>query len=246
MKRNASILATGLSVALAVAALSGCAGTARSAKPAPVKPQPKMAAPVNQTKYEPPILEGKVIETMSVGSYTYILLEKDGKTAWSAIPVAEVKVGEELSLVPGIDMLNFKSTILGRTFGNIHFSAGVKGGKPYVMPAAQKQPHADAATPGLPPAPPPLSKLETEASPKYQPVLSGKVVESVDSNGYTYVCLENEGLQTWAAIPATKVKAGTDITVYPGNIMHAFTSKSLNRTFENIVFSRGVVQIDEE
>ena len=246
MKRNASILATGLSVALAVAALSGCAGTARSAKPAPVKPQPKTAAPVSQTKYEAPILEGKVVETMSVGSYTYILLEKDGRTAWAAIPVAEVTVGEELALVPGIDMLDFKSTALRRTFGNIHFSAGVKGGKPYVIPAAAKQPHADAASPGLPPAHPPLSKLETEASPKYQPVLSGKVVESVDSNGYTYVCIEKEGRQSWAAIPATKIKAGSDLSIYAGNIMPTFTSKSLNRTFENIVFSRGVVQIDEE
>lgn len=237
MKRNASILATGLSVAFAVAALSGCAGGSRTAKPAPVVPQPK-AAPVSQTKYEAPIMEGKVVETMSVGSYTYMLLEKDGRSAWAAIPVAEIKVGEEVSLIPGIDMLDFKSTILGRSFGNIHFSAGVKGGKPYVMPAAHKQPQAAAApTPATP---------EAEAQAQYQPVLSGTVVESMDANGYTYVCLEKEGRQTWAAIPATKVKTGSELAVYPGNIMHAFTSKSLKRTFDNIVFSRGVVQLDEE
>lgn len=73
------------------------------------------------------VLKGKVVETMSIGSYTYIFLEKDGVRAWNAVPTTKVEVGEELELIPGIDMVNFKSNILKRNFENIHFSAGVRG-----------------------------------------------------------------------------------------------------------------------
>lgn len=252
MKRNAMTIAAGL---LAVAAMTGCAGTTKNAR---VAPQPQ-SAPA-EAPLPVPVLEGKVLETMNVDSYTYLLVEKDGRSTWSAIPSAEVKTGEPIALVPGIDMVNFKSTILGRTFPYIHFSAGIKGGKPYAVPqqkdhagqAAMPTNHptlnqaADAKAPGAVPANhPPMGQPAAEAKPAYQPVLSGKVVETLDSNGYTYVCLEKDGRRTWAAIPVTKLKNGAEISIFPGNIMPSFTSKSLKRTFENIVFSRGLV-LDED
>ena len=70
--------------------------------------------------------------------------------------------------------------------------------------------------------------------------LSGKVVETMNSGGYTYVSLENSGKKTWVAIPATAVKVGQDVTCQPGMEMKNFTSKTLNRTFESIIFSAGV------
>ncbi len=33
--------------------------------------------------------------------------------------------------------------------------------------------------------------------------LSGKVVETMNSGGYTYVCLEKAGKKTWVAVPET-------------------------------------------
>ena len=38
--------------------------------------------------------------------------------------------------------------------------------------------------------------------------LSGKVVETMNSGGYTYVSVENGGKKTWVALPATAVKVG--------------------------------------
>ena len=38
--------------------------------------------------------------------------------------------------------------------------------------------------------------------------LSGKVVETMNSGGYTYVSLESNGKKTWVAVPATAVKVG--------------------------------------
>ena len=72
--------------------------------------------------------------------------------------------------------------------------------------------------------------------------LSGKVVETMDSGGYTYVLLDNDGKQTWLAMPKTKVVKGTNMTFLPGTEMTNFRSKTLNRTFERIIFSGGPVK----
>jgi hypothetical protein len=73
-----------------------------------------------------------------------------------------------------------------------------------------------------------------------EPSLSGKVVETMNSGGYTYVSIENSGKRTWVAIPATAVKVGQEVTCQPGMEMKNFTSKTLNRTFESIIFSGGI------
>ena len=72
------------------------------------------------------------------------------------------------------------------------------------------------------------------------PSLSGKVVETMNSGGYTYVSLEKNGKKTWFAIPATEVKVGQELTLQPGAEMRNFPSKTLNRTFESIIFSGGL------
>ncbi len=69
--------------------------------------------------------------------------------------------------------------------------------------------------------------------------LSGKVVETMNAGGYTYVCIEKKGVKTWVAVPQTKVTVGQEITFQPGGEMTDFTSKSLNRTFKSIYFSGG-------
>jgi hypothetical protein len=70
--------------------------------------------------------------------------------------------------------------------------------------------------------------------------LSGKVVETMNSAGYTYISLEKNGKKAWVAIPETSVKVGQKITCQPGMVMNNFKSKSLNRSFESIVFSGGL------
>lgn len=69
--------------------------------------------------------------------------------------------------------------------------------------------------------------------------ISGKVVETMNAGGYTYVSLEKSGTKTWVAAPEMKVTVGSKMTFLPGQTMYNFTSKTLNRTFDNIVFSPG-------
>jgi len=70
--------------------------------------------------------------------------------------------------------------------------------------------------------------------------ISGKVAETMDSGGYTYVLLDKSGVKTWVAIPQTKVVLGSEITCLSGAVMGNFNSTTLNRTFERIVFSPGL------
>lgn len=72
--------------------------------------------------------------------------------------------------------------------------------------------------------------------------LSGTVVQTMDSGGYTYVLLEDMGERRWAAIEATQIAVGEKLVLKPGSIMVNFTSKSLNKTFDRIVFSDGIAE----
>lgn len=70
---------------------------------------------------------------------------------------------------------------------------------------------------------------------------SGTVVETMNSAGYTYMLVEKGTGKTWVAIPATTVAKGDKVDYYQGMVMEKFTSKTLNRTFDNLVFSPGLV-----
>jgi hypothetical protein len=72
--------------------------------------------------------------------------------------------------------------------------------------------------------------------------ITGTVVETMDASGYTYVCLDKGGKRTWVAVPQMKVTVGEKMSFLPGQAMPNFESKSLNRTFDSIVFSGGPVQ----
>lgn len=212
MKRTRSIFATAMTLGLALALQSGCASTAKVAE-TPVATPP--AAPPEQLVE---VLSGKVVETTKGSGYLYLLLEKDGVKTWAAISGEyEAKVGEEVTLKPGMVMTNFKSAALDRTFDRIIFSDGRAD-----APAAKKEKKQ-------------MKKAETMSND-----LSGKVLETMDAGGYTYVNLERDGNQVWVALPVTKVNVGDELTPLPGMRMDKFTSKSLNRTFDVIYFSSGV------
>ena len=65
---------------------------------------------------------------------------------------------------------------------------------------------------------------------------SGTVIETMDSGGYTYVHVDTGSEQIWAAAPEFVVRNGDSVVVPDGMAMKDFTSKSLNRTFEEVLF----------
>jgi len=70
--------------------------------------------------------------------------------------------------------------------------------------------------------------------------LSGKVMETQDGGGYTYVLLKTSSETVWVAIPLMKVKVGQELKLLPGYEFKNFNSKALNRRFDRLIFSGGV------
>ncbi len=69
---------------------------------------------------------------------------------------------------------------------------------------------------------------------------SGKAVSVATAGGYTYIEVEVPGGSKWLAAPAATVKQGDTVSWNGGATMRNFTSSSLNRTFDEIVFVGGV------
>jgi hypothetical protein len=85
------------------------------------------------------------------------------------------------------------------------------------------------------------TKVATPAVPAAQPAatqgIAGKVVETMNAGGYTYVLVENGGTKSWAAAPEFKVAVGDSVTLPPNAMpMEKYESKSLKRTFDVVYF----------
>lgn len=70
--------------------------------------------------------------------------------------------------------------------------------------------------------------------------IQGQAKEVLQGGGFTYVLIGAEKGDTWVAVPETKVAVGEACTVAGGQVMQNFPSKSLNRTFAEIVFASGL------
>jgi hypothetical protein len=64
----------------------------------------------------------------------------------------------------------------------------------------------------------------------------GKVLATLDAPGYTYMELANTEKRFWIAAPTTKVKVGDRVRFEQSLVMKNFNSKTLNRTFDQIIF----------
>jgi hypothetical protein len=68
----------------------------------------------------------------------------------------------------------------------------------------------------------------------------GKVLETMDSGGYTYAQVEENGQKLWVAVMQTKVKVGDTVEFPDSPPMVNFQSKTLKRTFDKIIFAPGL------
>ena len=104
-----------ISCAVAAASLSGAVDTNSAGKKG-VAEKPKKEAPAG--------LSGTVVDTMDSGGYTYVQLDQGGKKIWVATTTISVKKGQKMTFRPGMEMQNFESKTLKRTFDRIVFSEG--------------------------------------------------------------------------------------------------------------------------
>jgi hypothetical protein len=67
-------------------------------------------------------------------------------------------------------------------------------------------------------------------------LLKGKVLERIDAGRYSYLRLSTESGEIWAAVLQADVKVGDEVTIPDPMPMDGFESKTLNRTFDRIMF----------
>lgn len=64
----------------------------------------------------------------------------------------------------------------------------------------------------------------------------GIVAESVNSAGYSFIRVEENGSTVWLAAPEIQIDVGQSVQWSGGGQMRNFTSRSLNRVFDTIIF----------
>lgn len=95
---------------------------------------------------------------------------------------------------------------------------------------------ADADKPAEPTTGAATTEAKAPAAAPAAGTISGKVLETMNSGGYTYIRLEAASGETWVAVGQADVKVGTTITVTPQMTMTDFESPTLKRKFASIVF----------
>ena len=64
----------------------------------------------------------------------------------------------------------------------------------------------------------------------------GTVMDTMNGGGYTYVQIQEADKTFWAAGPQIEVKKGDIVVVQEQMWMSDFSSKTLNRTFDKLLF----------
>ena len=69
------------------------------------------------------------------------------------------------------------------------------------------------------------------------PSQSGMVLETMEGGGYTYMKLDQEGKMVWIAVQRANVAVGDKVEYVEQMRMPNFTSKTLKKSFDEIVFA---------
>jgi hypothetical protein len=82
--------------------------------------------------------------------------------------------------------------------------------------------------------------LAEDAAPAEAGGFAGKVLETTNTAGYTYVLVDTGSKKLWAAAMQFEVKVGDPVTVGAGVPMTGYHSKSLNRDFDVVYFTGNI------
>jgi len=78
------------------------------------------------------------------------------------------------------------------------------------------------------------------AAPAQDGMVRGKVVETMNTAGYTYALVDTGSQKLWLAGPETALKVGDSVEAPQGFPMEAYHSKSLERDFDVVYFVSGI------
>ncbi len=167
-------------------------------------------------------LEGPVTEKVDAAGYSYLKVSTAKGEQWAAVPQLELTKGATVTIEVQAFMQNFESKTLKRSWPVIAFGTVTS-------------PAPSAPTPGPAPA---MENPHAKGLPKTlsTPTLEGSVLERLEAGVYTYLRLKTATGETWAAVPRAEVPNGMTVRIKNPQPMDGFTSPTLKRSFERIVF----------
>jgi hypothetical protein len=118
-----------------------------SCRPKEPEPQEQHAQPQQQRDAGGRVRTGKVQEVIQANAYTYLNVKDEDGLFWVAITKREMAVGETVSFADALEMKNFTSKDLQRTFETVYFVSALSRG-PLSAPrdmSGATSPHARAA-----------------------------------------------------------------------------------------------------
>ncbi|MCF6331197.1 MAG: hypothetical protein L3I99_06590 [Sulfurimonas sp.] len=71
------------------------------------------------------------------------------------------------------------------------------------------------------------------------------ILETMNATGYTYAKVDEDGAIYWIASPQTNVKVGDTVSYIEQMVMKDFVSKSLDKTFDYLMFASAMVKPGE-
>ena len=75
----------------------------------------------SQTEMTSVVHQGEVLDKIDTGNYSYLKISENNKSYWIAVPTMDVKKGEKIFFSKFMEMKNFKSETLNRTFESVLF-----------------------------------------------------------------------------------------------------------------------------
>lgn len=120
----------------------------RPKEEAPPEPQARQAQPPPQHGAEVAVRSGVVQEVVQASAYTYLSVKEPDKVSWIAVTKREIAVGETVFFSGALEMKNFTSKDLQRTFETVYFVSQISTGSPPTVAdkPAGTSPHAKTAT----------------------------------------------------------------------------------------------------
>jgi len=120
-----------------------------------------------------------VVDKINTSNYTYLQVSENKKTFWIAVPFMEIEIGETVYFSKFMEMKDFKSETIDRTFSSLLF---VEDARKSATPDHMKQVHSGAMT---------ISKQNV----KIEPLDDGYTIEKIysEKNDLNGIVVEVKG-----------------------------------------------------
>ena len=105
-------------------------------------PEQQQAQPQQQAVADVGVHTAVVQEVLQATAYTYLNVKENNTNFWIAVTKREIQPGATISFADGLEMNNFQSKDLQRTFEKVYFVDQIAGDVP---PASAAQPSPDTA-----------------------------------------------------------------------------------------------------